>query len=206
MSYRGRVKITFLHMFSAAICLFGASPAVNAQNEGFIPGKGITLKPVVYTTAPKTVIAQLKNGGPDASDIAGNITYTLTSANSDDTVTGTVNYTIPDEARQKIAAHSGQALSAVPVVVTRQKVIASFERATAPPVLHLVIGPIEMEVTGVKVYFHRMTVDINARAAPETLRSRDEIEALFTLWARQITDGRPRRGIIYHLNRVIAGL
>ena len=66
--------------------------------------------------------------------------------------------------------------------------------------------PIEMEVTGVKVYFHRMTVDINARAAPETLRSRDEIEALFTLWARQITDGRPRRGIIYHLNRVIAGL
>jgi hypothetical protein len=206
MSYRRLVKITFLYTFSAAILLLGASPAVHTQNEGFIPGKGITLKPTVYTTAPKTVIAQLKNGGQDASDIAGNITFTVTAANSDDSVTGTLNYTIPNEARQKIAAYSGQALGTVPLVITRQKVIASFEQATAPPVLHLLIGTMEMDVMGVKVHFPRITVDINARAAPETLRSSDEVEALFTLWARQIHDGRPRRGIIYHLNRLIAGL
>jgi hypothetical protein len=134
------------------------------------------------------------------------LTLGSTLANSDDTVTGTLNYAIPHEVRQKIAAHAGLALDTVPSVMTRQKVIASFEQATAPPAIHLLTGPMEMEVMGVKVYFNRITLDINARNAPETLYSNDEIEALITAWARQIVDGRPRRGIIYHLNRVIAGL
>ena len=147
--------------FSRAILtmafLLGTALVANAQV------KEVTPKAVAYTTAPKTFVSKLKNGDQDVYDIKGKLTFTVTAANSDDTIAGTVNYTIPDDARQKIAAQTGKPLNSIPSTIKRTDVLATFEKATAPPIIHLLLSPMDVDVAGAKVAFNRVTLDINAR-------------------------------------------
>lgn len=187
-------------IFATAL-LLGVSIIANAQAQQVTP------KAIAYTTKAKVVIAKLKNGEQDAYDVRGNVSFTVTAANSDDTVAGTLAYTIPDDARQKIAAMSGKAVTAVPASITRKDVVAAFQKATSAPVLHLEINPMDVDVAGVKMHFNRIALDINSRdpnmgAAPY---STDEMEALFTKWVQQINAGRARRGVIARMNKVING-
>lgn len=166
----------------------------------------VTPKPVVYTTAPKTVIAKLKAGEADAADVNGKATFTVTAANSDDTVAGTLNYTSPDAARQKIASMTGKALNTIPATVARKDVVASFQKATKAPVINLEIDPMDVDVAGAKMHFNRIVLDVNGRDGNGTTQyTPEEIEALFTNWAKQIGSGRARRGIIARMNRAING-
>lgn len=189
--------------FSRAILtmafLLGTALVANAQV------KEVTPKAVAYTTAPKTFVSKLKNGEQDVYDIKGKLTFTVTAANSDDTIAGTVNYTIPDDARQKIAAQTGKPLNSIPSTIKRTDVLATFEKATAPPIIHLQLSPMDVDVAGAKVAFNRVTLDINAREGNVAQYTNEEVEALFTVWARQILNGRARRGIIARLNKVING-
>jgi hypothetical protein len=50
-----------------------------------------TPRPVVFTTAPKLTVAKLRTGETDAYDVRGKLSFTVTAANSDDTVAGAVN-------------------------------------------------------------------------------------------------------------------
>jgi len=181
------------------VILLGAAIAVNAQ-------PAVTPKPVVFTTAPKLAIAKLKNSETDVYDVRGKITYTITAANSDDTVAGTITYTIPDDARQKIAAMTGKPLANVPSSITRKDVVAGFQKATVPPIIHLEISPMDVEVAGAKLHFNRVQLDVNARDGGNISKfSNEEMEVLFTKWAQQILAGRARRGIVAVMNRRIAG-
>jgi hypothetical protein len=180
--------------------LLGAAIAANAQPQTVTP------KPVVFSTAPKLTVAKLKITETEVYDIRGKITFTITAANSDDTVAGTMNYTIPDDARQKIAALTGKPLSGVPSSITRKDVVAGFQKATAPPLIHLEISPLDVDVAGAKVHFNRIQLDINARDGGNVAKfSNEEMEALFTKWAQQILAGRARRGVIAAMNRRLAG-
>lgn len=180
------------------VILLGAAIAANAQQ--------VTPKPVVFTTAPKLAIAKLKNSETDVYDVRGKITFTITAANSDDTLAGTINYTIPDDARQKIAAMTGKPLANIPSSITRKDVIAGFQKATAPPIIHLEISPIDVDVAGAKMHFNRIQLDVNARDGGNISKfSNEEMEILITKWAQQILTGRARRGIIAVMNRRIAG-
>lgn len=187
----------FMRTLVALACLLGLSVVANAQQA--------TPKAVAFTTAQKLVIAKLKSGEADAYDVRGKVAFTVTAANSDDTVAGTLTYTIPEDARQKIASMSGKALNTVPPSITRKDVIASFQKATEPPVLHLEITGMDVDVAGVKMRFNRIVLDINARDSHPQDYSVQEMEALFTVWARQILNGRSRRGIIARMNKVING-
>lgn len=182
-------------IFSVA-CLLGLSIVANAQ---------ATPKAVAYSTTAKLVIAKLKSGDADAYDVRGKVSFTVTAANSDDTVAGTLTYTLPEDARQKIAVMSGKALTAVPTNVVRKDILASFQKATEPPVLHLEITGMDVDVVGVKMRFNRIVLDINARDSHPQDYSVQEMEALFTVWARQILNGRSRRGIVMRMNKVING-
>ncbi len=164
-------------------------------------------KPVAFATAAKLTVAKLKISETEAYDVRGKITYTVTAANSDDTVAGTMNYTIPDDARQKIAAITGKPLNSVPQSITRKDIVAGFQKLAAPPIIHLEINPMDIDVLGANVHFNRIVLDVNARdSIPTELKfTNDEIEVLFTIWARQIANGRPRRGIISAMNKRIAG-
>jgi hypothetical protein len=76
---------------------------------------------------------------------------------------------------------------------------------TGPPIIKLVVSPMEVDVVGAKVRFNRVTVDIPAHDSSDQKYSNEEMETLITKWAVQIANGRPRRGIIAQMNRRIAG-
>jgi hypothetical protein len=162
-------------------------------------------RPVVFTTAPKLTVAKLETGGAEAYDVRGKLSFTVTAANSDDTVTGVINYTVPDEARRKITALTGKPLGDVPSSIMRRGAIAAFQKMTAAPIIHLEIRPMDVDVAGAKMRFNRIVLDINARQSSDTKFTNDEMESLFTSWARQISAGRFRRGVIAMINRRIAG-
>src|SRR5262249_21772662 len=84
-----------------------------------------TPRPVVFTTAPKLTVAKLRTGETETYDVRGKLSFTVTAANSDDTVAGAINYTMPDDARQKIAALIGKPLGGVPSSITYSGVIAA---------------------------------------------------------------------------------
>jgi hypothetical protein len=162
-------------------------------------------RPVVFTTAPKLTVAKLQTGGAETYDVRGKLSFTVTAANSDDTVTGVINYTVPDDARRKIAALIGKPLDGVPSSIMRRGAVAAFQKMTAAPIIHLEIRPMDVDVVGAKISFNRIVLDINARESSDTKFTNDEMESLFTSWARQISAGRFRRGVIAMINRRIAG-
>ena len=178
-----------------------------------IPGVGTLVaaqeappRPVAYTTAPKLVIAKIRSGEEDVYDVRGKVTFTVTAANSDDTIAGTLNYTIPDDARQKIAQMTGKAVNTIKSTLTQQGVIATFQKGTGAPLIHLEISPFDTDVNGAKLRFNRIVVDIPGRQGGNIARySTDEVEVLFTVWTRQINNGRQARGVIARLNRAING-
>ncbi|MGH9936476.1 MAG: hypothetical protein ACREAM_09530, partial [Blastocatellia bacterium] len=115
---------------------------------------------MVYRTPPKTFVAKLKSGASNAREVRGKVTFTLTAANNNDTVAGTLVYAIPDEARQKIAQASGKPLSSIPASVAQKDVAAGFRSGAACPVVNIEIGVTELEVAGVKLSFNRIVVDV----------------------------------------------
>ncbi len=164
-------------------------------------------RPVAYTTAPKLVIAKIRSGDADVYDVRGKVTFTVTAANSDDTIAGTLNYTIPDDARQKISQLTGRPLNTIKSTLTQPGVVANFQKGTGAPLIHLEISPFDSDVNGAKLRFNRIVVDINGRQGGPTIRkyTNEEIEVLFTVWTRQINNGRQARGVIARLNRAING-
>jgi hypothetical protein len=158
-------------------------------------------KPTVFTTVAKTATGKL----PEAEEVHGQLTYTVAAANADNTILGTINYTLTDESRQKIAQLTGKPLAQVPSIIAKSNVSAAFQNGTEPPVLHWEIRGEELEAAGLKIGFPLIVFDIKARPSELTRYTVEEMEALFTNMARQINSGRPTRGLIARLNRVIKG-
>lgn len=189
------MRIKLSHTLVIGVCLLALNIAALAQKAPTPP------KPTAYTTAPKLAIGKIN----DTEEVRGKLTFTVTAANSDDTVAGTVNYVIPDESRQRLATLTGKPLTQVPTNVTRKDVVASFQKGTEPPVIHLELTGLDVDVLGAKIKFNRVVLDINARPSEDSKYTKEEMEALFTNWAKQINSGRSRRGIIARMNRAING-
>ena len=195
------MKTTLTRIALVAFCLTSLSLLAAAQGQP----STIQPKPVAYNTKAKLVIAKLKQGEADAYEVRGQFTYTLTGANSDDTLVGTINYTVPDDARQKIAALSGKPLQQVPTTFTQKNVVAEFQKGTGMPQIHLEIKPMDVSILGVTTRFGRIVLDVPGREAENSRYTVAEMEALITNWARQIQNGRSRRGIIARVIKVING-
>jgi hypothetical protein len=196
-------RVALIFMLGAAVAAYARDGAQTRRKAG--PAPPSTPRPVVFTTTPKLTVAKLQTGGPEAYDVRGKLSFTVTAANSDDTVVGAINYTIPDDARSKIAALTGKPPSSVPSSITHKGAIAAFQKMTAAPIIHLEIRPMDVDVAGAKMRFNRIVLDINARESSGAKFTNDEMESLFTSWARQIVSGRFRRGVIAMINRRIAG-
>src|ERR1041385_4240771 len=98
-------------------------------------------KPSAISLITKMVISKIKIAEGDAYDVRGKATFTFTAANSDDSLVGTLVYTVPDDARQKIAAMTGKPVAQVPASVTVKDLVIDFQKATACPVLHFEFKP-----------------------------------------------------------------
>jgi hypothetical protein len=150
---------------------------------------------VVYTTPPKMSVARFKHGESEAREVRGNLTFTLTAANYNDTVVGTLVFTIPEEARKKIAEATGEPLTSIPASVAQKDVTAGFRKGTSCPVVSLEIGATEFDVAGAKLSFDRAVVNV--------IETHEEVPQHFCFWTRQINANRQRRGVIASLNRLI---
>jgi len=153
--------------------------------------------PVVYSTAPKTVPVIIHTGQTNEMTVSAKVTYTITAANSDDTLTGTLTCALPDAARRQIAEAAGRSLAEVPATLAQKGIVVGFRKGTACPVLHLELGPVEVDATGANLRIDRLVLNIN--------EARDEMSQLLCFWAKQINTARPRRGIVAKINRLIAG-
>lgn len=192
---------------AAVVFLLGMNALANAQAP-----QQVTPKAVVYTTAPKLIIAKLRQGEQDVYEVRGKASFTVVGANSNGTFAGTFTYTLPDDARQKISQLAGQPLNSVPATITRKDVEAEFEKGTDMPILHLTISPKQdkmasLNVAGVSMQFSRISLDIKGRdpnmGAPAY--TQEEMEALFTKIAKQMLAGRAYRGVVNRMNKVING-
>jgi len=184
-----------LRFFVFTIVLVGVmAMAVAAQNR----------KRVVFLSQQKIAIGTLSDG----SDVRGKATFTVTAANSDDTLAGTFTYVIPDEARQKIAQLTGKQLTAVPSTFTVKDVVASFQKQTACPVVHIEVGPMEMDAAGAKVKFARKVVLDISGVEPGSIEKPtpdQEMAMVFCVWTKQINNAGIRRGPIRRMNELING-
>jgi hypothetical protein len=193
------MRTTLIQITLVTFFVMSLSVLALAQNAPAQP------KPVAYATKPKLVIAKLKQGEADVYEVRGQFTYTVTAANSDDTVAGTISYTVPEDARQKIASISGKPLQQVPTTFTQKNVVAEFQKGTSMPLIHLEIKAMDVSILGVTTHFNRIVLDIPGRESESSRYTTAEMEALFTNWARQISSGRSRRGIIARMIKVING-
>jgi hypothetical protein len=120
-------------LFAAGAAAFAPSTAQSSERKGADTQTADTRQApqVVYTTPPKMSVAKLKLGESGAREVRGNVTFTLTAANYNDTVVGTLVFTIPEEARKKIAEASGEPLTSIPASVSQKDVAAGFRKGTS---------------------------------------------------------------------------
>jgi hypothetical protein len=124
------------------------------------------------------------------------MTFTITQANENDTMTGTLIYTLSDDVRQKIAERAGKSRSQVAAKIRRSGMTAVFKPGTACPVLRLEVQDPWLEVEGIKVNFQRLNLEIFETA--------EEMPQLLCTWTRQLNTKRQRRGVIAAINRLIS--
>ena len=184
-------------LFAAVTAAFAQSaPQTSGSQEADKQAVDARQTPqVVYTTPPKTSVARFKLGESEACEVRGKVTFTLTAANYDDTVVGTLVFTIPEVARKKIAEASGEPLTSIPARVAQKDVTAGFRKGTTCPEVSLEIGATELDVAGAKLSFDRVVVNV--------VESIEEVPQHFCVWTRQINANRSRRGVIASLNRLI---
>src|SRR5882672_7720364 len=150
---------------------------------------------IVYTTPAKTSVAKLKIGESEACEVRGKVAFTITAANYDDTMVGTLVFAIPEDSRKKIAEVSGEPLTSIPASVARKDVVAGFRKGTSCPIVSIEIGATELDLAGVKLSFNRVVVNV--------IENTEEVPRHFCVWTRQINANRPHRGVIASLNRLI---
>lgn len=150
---------------------------------------------IVFATVPKLVIGRLQSSGDAGLPVHGRASLTVTSANENDTLTGTFVYTLPDDGRQKIAQLSGKPLNDIPRIVSVKNVTARFQRGAACPLVKLEVLLKEADIAGIKLLFDRVNLDIH--------ETPNQINQLFCGWTRQINAKRHRYGIIAAINRLI---
>ncbi|MFN7926458.1 MAG: hypothetical protein U0Y68_00660 [Blastocatellia bacterium] len=182
------MKIFTLKACLLTLSLFVLGLGVHAQTKK----KGDTI-----TTEPKLVVTKLKIGEGETFEVRGKASYTLTAANSDDSLAGVVTYTLPDDARNKIAQMKNIAVAKVPTTVTQKDVVSTYQKLTECPVLHLDFPAMDLVIEGVTLHFNRFVLDVKEGPNPITL--------YMCTTARQIKNGLPRRGPIRRINEIING-
>lgn len=184
------------HTVMLGLCFLAYLISVAAQEK--------TKKPPTISTESKLVIGKLKVSDDETFEVRGQATFTITAANSDDTIGGTLVYTVPEEARQKIAEslgkpRPGKQPTIIPLSDSIKDTIASFEKNTACPEIHLEFVPMDIDILGVKVHLDRFILNLNP-TEPTTLSK------LFCKWVDHINGRlRGRNGAAARINAILQG-
>jgi hypothetical protein len=154
-----------------------------------------TRQPVVFSIPPQPF--HFTVGEPASQTvITGYVALTITSANTDDSLTGKLTVTFPaEEKKAGKTSDSPQALSLAPFVLENVKV--SFRKGTACPLIRVSVDPIESSTNGTQIRSKKLSIEIR--------ESRDEVSQLLCFWTKQINSSGLRKGIIARINRLLSG-
>jgi hypothetical protein len=179
---------TIYRAFYTTLCILLAAVAAHAQGQA---------KTETAATATKLVVAKLKGGAGDTYEVRGRAMFTLVAANGDGSLVGTITYNIPDEARARIAQLTGKPVTQIPVRVIHKDVVATFQKATECPVLHLEFTPLDINVAGANLHFNRFVLDISEDG--------QRLNRLLCVVAKQLNANRTFRGPVKQINAILAG-
>ncbi len=154
-------------------------------------------RPVVFSTQPQTVTLSIRSPDAPLSVTIARVTYTITSANIDDTLTGTLTLSPPGEPKKQRRSERKVPVDALPQSFSQENVAASFRSRTSCPLIRIEIGPITLSLGGRLVEVSRFDLVINETKA--------EVSQLLCFWSKQISTTGPRRGIAAKINRLING-
>ena len=156
-------------------------------------------------------IVKLNAGQPDAFDVQGKATFTLQHVHDsarENALEGKLTYTIPDNARQKIAQMTGKPLNQVPSSVTAEKVMASFQAGTSCPIIHINLKATEIDAVGAKITFPaRVALDIEGVEPGSVDKPTPEQEVAMNLcvWTKQVNNGSIFRGVTRRIRQLLYG-
>lgn len=156
-----------------------------------------TKKGKTITTGPKLVVTKLKVSDGEAFEVRGQATFTLAAANPDSSLAGTITYSLPNDARARMAQITGQPLAQIPQSIRQPDVVGLFQKLTECPVVHIDFPAMDMVVQGAKIHFNRFVLDIK--------EGEHEIAPYICVIARQIKQGRLYRGAVQRINEIING-
>ena len=182
------MKTVTLKVFMLGLCLFVVGISAQAQAKK---------KAVPYITAPKMVVTKLKVSDGESLDVRGKATFTLTAANNDDSLAGTITYVLPEDVRAKIAQITGKPLAQIPQSITQADVVGQFQKLTDCPVINLDFPAMDLMVHGAKIHFNRFVMSMK--------EGEHEVSLYVCVIAKQINAGRPRRGPIRRINEILNG-
>ncbi|HEX4946093.1 MAG TPA: hypothetical protein VFZ34_05500 [Blastocatellia bacterium] len=174
-----------LKVFLLCCALLTVSLAPRAQNK----------QCPTYTTAAKLVVTKLKVSEGETFDVRGKATFTLVAANSDDSLAGTITYTLPEDARAKIAQITGKPLAQIPQSITQTDVVGQLQKGTTCPVVNLDFPAMDVTVAGAKVHFNRYVLSIK--------EGEHEVALYVCTIARQLSNGRAIRGPVRRINEIL---
>jgi hypothetical protein len=137
------------------------------------------------STANKVVVSEIRLDGKNAFKVNGEADFTVTQANSDDTVTGTISYKLPDDARNKLAVITGKPLAEIPGVMSQKEITCQFQAGTICPVIHLEFPGMSLNAAGAPLVFNRFTLDL--------IESEAELSKLFCRWTTSLNRIGQRR-------------
>ncbi len=153
-------------------------------------------KPQSISTEPKLLVVELKTDDGKTVKISGEAIFKVEAANSDDTMTGMLTYTISGDSRQEIARVMNKPLQGIPERITVNDVVVGFVKNTGCPDLDVEFLAREVKIAGAKAYFDQARLTFQ--------ESSQDLSKLLCSWARRINNGRGHTPI-RAINRLLAG-
>ncbi len=174
-------------LISLLVCaLFFFSPTV-AQEK--------VKKTETIATTIKVLPGQLSTDKP--VEIPVSLTYTLTSANEDSTLSGNLSFLFTEKERKKIAEATGKPLTEIPASLAQQNISATFAKHTHCPEIQLGFSELDVAVAGTKLHLNRFVLSIRETPA--------RIARGLCIWTDRANKGNNNKGIVQFINLLLKG-
>ena len=179
------MMLAYVYRLMVFLLLIGVTTAVAQERKK---------KPESISTEPKLATATIKMGDGATIEINGTITFRLAEVNSDDSLTGHLEYTIADDSRKEVAKAVGKPVSEIPASLAIKNVVIFFERDAKCPDLRINLLSLDREIALGRMRFNRLDLTIR--------ESQQELSKLLCWYARP---HREKGGVYRKINRILKG-
>jgi hypothetical protein len=152
----------------------------------------------ILITKPEKIKSIMRAGGEEIGELYGTISFRVDFAQNDDTLKGTLVYTVSEKSRQKIASILGKDLSEIPGTVTKSDAVAEFDMKSLCPKIILKFENVVSEIIKVELHFPRFKLTL--------VESSQESSQLMCSYIKDLSRdrGHPARRYFPRINTLIS--